>query len=489
MRVGIIALLHESNTFISRPTTIERFEENLLAVGEEVRTKLAGTHHEVGGFFAGLENELIEAVPLFAARAMPFGVIAAETFSLLVDRMLDELRRAWPLDGLLVAPHGATVAANHLDADGYWLSEVRRLVGPETSIVGTLDPHANLSPLMVESTDALVAYRTNPHLDQHARGLEAARIMAGALREEIRPVQAAAFPPLAINIERQETSAPHLAPLYALADAMLASPGRKLISNSILLGFPYADVPEMGSATLAVADGDRAAAQAAADELAEWMLANSDRLVGRFIGIEEAVDQAARLEGPVCLLDMGDNVGGGSPGDGTLLAHALVQRGVARSFVCLYDPEAVAAASTAGVGNRLRLQLGGRTDHLHGPPLDAEFTVVAQHDGRFTEPEPRHGGFQSMDQGRVAVLQSGPLTVLANSRRTPPFSLRQLTSCGLDPATFHVLVAKGVNAPIAAYAPVSKHLIRVNTPGVTTADMQTLTFHHRRRPMFPFERP
>jgi microcystin degradation protein MlrC len=493
MRIGILALLHESNTFISRPTTIEHFAENLFVTGEEVREKLAGTHHEVGGFFAGLAEEKIEATPLFAARAMPYGVIEAATFSQLVNRLLETLAAAPKLDGLLVAPHGATVAENAPDADGFWLSEVRRAVGPAMPIVGTLDPHANLSPAMVAATNALTAYRTNPHLDQQARGLEAARLMARTLRGEIRPLQAAAFPAMAINIERQETAAPHLAPLYKLADAQLEKPGGKILSNSILLGFPYADVAEMGSATLAIADGDRAAAQAAADELASEMWRRREDYLGQLVSIEQAVSQAATLvrehRGPVCLLDMGDNVGGGSPADGTLLAHALIKHQVAGSFVCLYDPEAVRECDRAGVGQRVRLTVGGKTDRLHGEPLVGEFTIISLHEGRFSEPEPRHGGFKEMDQGRTAVVRSGAgLTLLINSLRTPPFSLRQITSCGLDPASFGVLVAKGVNAPLAAYAPVCRDLIRVNTPGVTSADMESLEFKHRRRPMFPFER-
>ena len=80
------------------------------------------------------------------------------------------------------------------------------------------------------------------------------------------------------------------------------------------------------------------------------------------------------------------------------------------------------------------------------------------------------------------------LTVMLTSRRMPPFSLQQLLSCGLEPGSFRILVAKGVNAPVAAYAPVCQHLIRVNTPGCTTADMTMLDFQHRRKPLFPFER-
>jgi microcystin degradation protein MlrC len=145
-------------------------------------------------------------------------------------------------------------------------------------------------------------------------------------------------------------------------------------------------------------------------------------------------------------------------------------------------------AESAGVAARALFRVGGKTDALHGSPLEADCTVVSLHDGRFEEPEPRHGGFAEMDQGRTAIVrtQSG-LTIMLTSRRMPPFSLRQLTSCGLDPSAFDLIVAKGVNAPVAAYAPVCQQFIRVNTPGVTTADMRSLNYHHRRRPMFPFE--
>ena len=248
MRVGIVALLHESNTFISQPTTWQHFEQNLLLVGEAVRERLADTHHEIGGFFAGLRDHGIEAVPIFAARATPYGTIQAETFERLLKAMFEQLSAAGSLDGILAAPHGATVSERFPDADGHWLAEVRRRMGPTSPIIATLDPHANLSPLMVQSTDALIAYRSNPHLDQRARGLEAATLMARTLRGEVRPTQAATFPPLAINIERQLTSEAHIRPLYELADAMLRR--ESVLSNSILLGFPYADVAEVGSASV-----------------------------------------------------------------------------------------------------------------------------------------------------------------------------------------------------------------------------------------------
>ena len=169
MRIGIIALLQESNTFIGQPTTLAHFEQELLVTGEAVRERLAGTHHEVAGMFHALEEAGEEAVPIFAARAVPFGVIEAAAIERLLEIMFGELAKAGPLDGILVAPHGATVSQPHPDVDGHWLGELRRQLGPDKPIIGTIDPHANLSPAMVAAADALIAYRTNPHIDQIGR--------------------------------------------------------------------------------------------------------------------------------------------------------------------------------------------------------------------------------------------------------------------------------------------------------------------------------
>ncbi len=487
MRVGIIALLHESNTFIARQTTLDHFHEHLLLTGEAIREQLTDTHHEIGGFFEGLAAAGITALPLLAARAVPFGPLSTDAFATLLEEMYTQLWGAGNLDGILVAPHGATVSESFRDADGHWLAKLRRYVGPDLPLIGTLDAHANLSQEMVDATDALIAYRTNPHLDQRARGIEAAALMAATLSGEVRPTQRVAFPPLAINIERQCTSDAHLRPLYELADKQLDDP--RILSNSILLGFPYSDVEEMGTSAIVVTDNDPQLANEKAHDLGRYLWQHREDYVGHLIGIDEALDSAERLNGPVCLLDMGDNVGGGSPADGTHLAHALHARGVKNSFICLYDPQSVQQAVHAGIGTRCQLSLGGKTDALHGEPLSDMFTIIGLYDGKFDEPEPRHGGLTHCDQGPTAVVRSDrDHTVMLTSKRMPPFSLQQLISCGIDPKQFQILVAKGVNAPIAAYAPVCHHLIRVNTPGCTSADMTSLEFEFRRRPMFPFER-
>ena len=488
MRVGILSLIHESNTFSHTPTTLDLFRRDGILTGEAVADHFRGGFHEISGFLEGLNDAGIDAVPLFYASTPPSGRITQETCDALIEMMFAQLAGAGPLDGLLVAPHGANAGegADYHDLDGCWLTRLRGEVGPDLPVICTIDPHANLSPRMVAACDATIAYRTNPHLDQKQRGLEAAALMARTLRGEVRPVQAAAFPPVAIGIERQDTSSPPFRPLYEKADAWLKK--TSVLSNSVVLGFPYADVPEMGSAFIAVTDGDPDLARRIANDLAGYLVAHRDEFVGEFISIPEAVDAALDGEGPVCLLDMGDNVGGGSAADGTLIAHEVLRCGEVKTFLCLYDPASVERAVAAGVGARITLDMGGKTDDRHGPPIRTEVRVQGIHEGRFTESAVRHGGRTDFYMGRTAVVTAdGGLTASLTSLRTVPVSLGMMTSIGLDPADFHVLIAKGVHAPTAAYAPVSKRLIRVDTPGATTADMRRFDFRYRRRPLYPFE--
>ena len=487
MRIGIVSLLHESNTFVSQQTDLSHFEADVLLEGDAVRERFDGSRHELGGFLAALRAAGVEAVPIFSARAVPWGVIASSAWRELLQRIDKGLDRAGKLDGLLVAAHGATVSEPAPDADGQLLAQLRKRLATPTPIVCTLDPHANLSPAMIQATTAIIGYRTNPHVDQLERGLEAADLICRTLRGEIRPVHAAAYPPMAINIECQNTSEQPARWLVERARALQQSP--RVLAVTVLLGFPYADVEELGTSIVVVTDDDRELAQQTADGLALELWNRRHAFATLPISMDKAVAEVGKQAGPACLLDVGDNVGGGGHGDSTHLAHALIAGGVSNCLICLVDPESASQACAAGVGKRLGLSLGGKAAPSSGPPLVAEYEVVSTSDGRFSDSEVRHGGFLHFNQGPTAMVRAvSGLTAVVISRRTPPFSLGQLTSCGADPRQFEGVVAKGVHAPVAAYREVCQRLIRVNTPGVTAADMTSLVFHRRRRPMFPFEK-
>jgi microcystin degradation protein MlrC len=310
--------------------------------------------------------------------------------------------------------------------------------------------------------------------------------MARAMRGEVELRQAACFPPLAINIERQRTAEPHCVSIHQHVERMRAQKG--ILSVSLVLGFPYADVPEMGSAVIVVCDGRSTEPAPHAEELARCLWQHRQHLVGELIGVEKALDSVQNDRGPVLLLDMGDNVGGGAPGDGTSLARALHARRVRSALVTLCDPEAVVACTGAGRGTRTSLRMGARSAGSATPPLESEVEVLACFEGRFRETQVRHGGWADFDMGPPAIVRTdSQLTIMLTSKRLFPVSVGQWTQFGIEPRDYRVIVAKGVQ-PVAGYESICSRTVRVNTAGVTCADMEALEYAHRRRPLFPFER-
>ena len=477
MRVGIAGLLHESNTFLPKPTVYEDFASTSLTRGAALIERWQGAWHELGGFVDGARELGFTLAPAMAAFAVPSGAITPEAFERLAAEMLDAIAAAGPLDGLLLALHGATVAANFPDADGEILRRVRAQLGPDIPIVTTLDLHANISQAMAAHSTALIAYRSNPHLDQRERGLEAAGLMDRILRGEARPVQALETPPLLIRISTQYTAQQPAQGLYDDVREVLRWPG--ILSASIAMGFYYADVEENGASFLAVSDGDPPLARRAAQWMAARAWSRRHEFAAQLPGPAEAVRMAAQSNRvPVVLMDVGDNVGGGSPGDSTVLFDEVLRQGARDALVILHAPEAVRACVEAGVRAPVRI----------ASPIELTGEVRTLSDGRYTETQVRHGGWTHNDQGVTAVVETPERhTVVLTSRRMPPMSLEQLLSLGIHPERKRILIVKGVVAPRAAYEPVAGEIVLVDTPGVTADDPAAFTYHHRRRPLYPLE--
>jgi microcystin degradation protein MlrC len=486
-RVAIAGFLHESNTFLSVPTTIENFRDTSWSEGREIVRRWADTHHELGGMLQGCAEERLESVPLVATYAVPSGAITSETFSQIADALISSLRREMPVDGILLALHGATAASDCRDADGEITRRVRQVVGPGIPVVMTLDLHANISERMIANTDAAITYRSNPHLDQRERGIEAARLLAATLRGEVQPVQAVETPPWIIPICRQYTAEHPVRGLYDFADEIRQWPG--ILAVNIGLGFYYADVEEMGAAFSVVADRDTALARKAARAIATHAWERRHEFTNNLMSPADAVRHVARAAAtPVGLFDVGDNVGGGSPADSTILFQEVLRQGVSNALVILYDPEAVAACVQAGVRSEVDLPVGAKTDGMHGRPIKLRGRVRTIGDGLFFEREARHGGWGAGDQGVTVVVETAEShTIVLTSRRMAPFYLQQIRSLGVDPAAKRILIVKGVVAPRAAYAPVCAEIVLVDTPGVTANDPRCFSYKHRRPEMFPLE--
>ncbi|MBM3947578.1 MAG: hypothetical protein FJ315_09330, partial [SAR202 cluster bacterium] len=204
----------------------------------------------------------------------------------------------------------------------------------------------------------------------------------------------------------------------------------------------------------------------------------------------EAVRQALAAppgEGPVVLADLADNVGGGAPGDGTVLLKELLRQGARGAVVLLADPEAVAACVRAGVRADVRLRVGGRVDRMHGDPVEVEGRVRLVADGVFRNRGPMRDGLVD-DMGRTAVLETAGVTLVLTERRLAMWNLEQLRAVGIEPRYQNVIVCKGAIAHRAAYAPIARRLIEVETPGSCAGDIRQFTYHHIHRPLWPLDR-
>jgi microcystin degradation protein MlrC len=486
MRVAVAGFMHESNTFNPLPTDRGAFEAQTLRYGPGCLDEWREAHHEVGGFLEGAARFGFEPLPLALAWTTPSGLVRDEVLEEVTGVLIDSLRRQ-PCDGLLLALHGAMVTDSFPDADGEVIRRVRESVGPDFPIVVTFDLHGNLTEQMVAHCTAAVTYRTNPHVDQRDCGLRAASLMKRILAREIEPRQALAKPPVIISLAVQDTSREPLRPF--LEDLRRLETTAPLLAASFALGFPYADVPQMGPSILVVTDGDAERARHEADEMAGRLWEDREKMVARLPEASEAVAIALKSKStPVVLVDFGDNIGGGSAGDGTVILAEMLRQGATHGVVCLNAPQEVQRCAKAGINATVRLEVGGKVDRLHGEPVTVEGRVRVLHDGTYVEPQPRHGGRRLNHMGFTALVElEGHNLLVLTSQRHPPFSLGQLTCLGIQPERQRLLVVKAAIAYKAAYAPIAGQIIEVDTPGLTAVNPARFNYRHIRRPMFPLD--
>ena len=485
MRIAVGGIYHESNTFFSQPMTMEKFAEKDLHFGPDILEHWRETCSEMGGFIEGGQRFKFELVPTVMAWGMPSGALTSETFETLSQMLLSRLEEAKPLDGVLLSLHGAMVSTSFADADGEILRRVRTALGPQVPLVVTLDYHANMTEEMVRWPDAITCYDTYPHLDQAERGLEAAGIMHRMLREGLRPKVALARRPLLPHILRQLTEKPPMSDAIALAHELEQRP--EIVSVSVAAGFPYCDVPDAGFSVFAVAANDEAAARRAADQVADAVWNRRAEFQKALPLAEEAVRQALEEKsGLTVLVDVGDNLGAGTPGDGTVILAELLKQGAQGALVLFCDPEAVAKAIEAGVRQRIRLKVGGKVDRHHGEPVEIEGVVRTISDGIYTNIGPMRDGVLD-NQGRTAVIDTGGVQVVLTERRMPMWNLQQLRALGIEPTRLRIVVVKAAIAYRAAYAPIAHRIIEVDTPGLAAADVRRFDYKHLKRPVYPLD--
>ncbi|KIL40333.1 MlrC C-terminus family protein [Gordoniibacillus kamchatkensis] len=480
LKVAVVGILHETNTFAPGLTGLDDFTGEWIAGKEAFYARYEGTRTSMGGVIAKARELGIELIPGLYAAATPSGMVAAGAMETLMGEVLRSVDRT--ADAVIVIMHGAMVAEHIPDVEGEFLERLRGMVGYGLPVAMTLDLHGNISRRMVELADIIVGYDTYPHVDMFERAEEALELLWRTARGQIRPVRALAQPAMLVVPQAMLTEQGAMRELMEEAFALEKLPG--VLNVTVAGGFPYSDVPDAGMAFVVTTDNDLPLAERSAEWLSELARSRKEKFAVRFVTPEDAVRLAlAEQEGPIVLTEGSDNVGGGSPGDATHLLALLVDPQVP-ALVVIRDVEAVAAAFRAGIGGMFETDVGGKSDTLHGCPVRLHGKVRTLFDGIYRHVGPYMTG-QLADMGHTAVVECGKLTVVLTEKRQAPWDLGHVRSVGLWPADFHIIVVKSAIAWQTAFGPFAKKVIHVESPGCCTSNLHLLTYRLVRRPVYP----
>lgn len=465
--VLLASMWQETNTYSPRITTLDDFKRFELLEGEEVGAAHAGVRSVIGGAI-----DVLGAHARFglSAGAWPAGPADESVARALLDRFADTLNQHRDCAGVLLNLHGAMVASGYPDLELEVVERVKRQLG-DIPIVTVLDYHANPSREFIAGCDAVVAYTTYPHVDMFERGRQAAEILLSILRHERRGRVVLRKMPLLTSPLAQGTHSVHVTELLHAHGQLVTSLG-----GFVTPGFPYSDVARAGMSIGLNKWADDPVHAQSLDTLAAGVLTNRDLWSPNVTSVEGAMIEAAVATERLMLADVGDNIGGGSPGDGTALLEGLLRLRSRRSLVMITDPQVVEEATAVGVGGSIDVAIGARTDALHGAPVRTRVEVVSLSDGTYRALGEWMGGME-FSMGPTAVVRAQSVTIIVTSVANPPFHVEQVTSQGLALESFDILTAKGALAWQDGYGPLVGRAIFVDTPGVTPAHPERLLRH------------
>jgi microcystin degradation protein MlrC len=471
-RVAFARLMQETNALSPVRTELADFETGHYLAGDALAAAVGPGGHEIAGFFKRAELAgFVEAVRARRAEFEPVAVLSTwassngplsrACFDTLADRLCDGLARARAaggLDGVYLALHGAMGVDGLRDPETELVRRARQVAG--APVVVTHDLHGNLTRARVEAADAIVAYGTNPHRDHARVGRKAGDLLLGLIAGELRPVTAWRSLPLLLGGGR---TLDFLPPMRAVFRRMRRAERRgEALAASTFMVHPWNDDPALGWSTLAITDGDRAAAEALADELAELCWARRHDQPPTFSTAADAIAAARRARlrrraGVVTMSDASDVVTAGAPGDSTHLLRALLHDGAGLlTYAGVRDPGAVAALWPRQPGDAVELTVGGALDPASGPPLPVRGTLVSKHE---------LPGFL-----RVAVLAVEHLRIVVTEGPAMVMRPSFFTDVGLSIWKADVVVVKNFFPFLLFFLPYNRKTIFVRTRGSTDLD-------------------
>ncbi|NUB45654.1 M81 family metallopeptidase [Fertoebacter nigrum] len=496
-RIAIVGLHLEANGF-APPTTKQDFLAECWEEGDAISARARQVSHlplELRGFYARMDaTGPWEPVPLIVLAAQPGGPVEQAVFDEFLSIAETRLRAAGSVDAVYVCSHGGSLSTGDDDNDGTLVLRIRNLVGLDIPIVITHDLHCNVSRRMVEAGDALVAYRTNPHVDHRECAAEAADIlrrMTGP--ERLRTAKAHVRVPIVPwPATTMLSSEGPYADLLHLARQLGATP---VVNISVTAGFVLSDLPKCGITVNVTTEGDKALADALANRIATAAWADRHRYFADLLSLDQAVGIAAEAamgrRAPLILADVADNPGGGGLGNTTWLLRALHEAHVGGVILGLFcDPALSAQAHAAGVGARFDACFA---------PVESEFTrsfacpvtVRGLHDGTVVGRRGRDAGREiRLGPSALVELDSSGIRVVVTSLREQPADPMPFEMFGIDIAQARVAVLKSCAHFRAGFDEffTPDRIHEVDVPGLTSNVLENFTFRGLQRPIWPLDR-
>jgi len=477
-RIAVGGFLHETNTFAPTKATYDAFVHGggwpSMKLGADVLKTIRNINVGLAGFIGAAEADGWELVPTIFAAATPSAHVTKEAYERIAKVMVDGIASAGPIDAVYLDLHGAMVAEHFDDGEGEILSRVRKVIGKDVPLVVSLDLHANVTPDMVAHADALIAYRTYPHVDMADTGRACAKHLALLLKSKQRFAKAFRQLPFLIAISWQCTNDQ---PTKSIYEKLAALESDAVPTLSFAPGFPAADFADCGPSVFAYGR-TQAAADAAADKIAAIIESHENDFDGRIYSPDEGVQLAMQLSKtatkPIIIADTQDNPGAGGDSDTTGMLRALVRNKAERAATgVICDPESARAAHQAGVGATVTLSLGGKSGITGDAPYKESFIVEKLADGNFIAPGPYFGG-RAMEMGPSACLRIGDVRVVVASHKAQLADQAMYRYVGIEPTEQRILVNKSSVHFRADFEPIAERLLICAAPGAMPADTATL---------------
>jgi microcystin degradation protein MlrC len=427
--------------------------------------------------YDGLPRE-VEWIPLVHARALPGGAVQRDFYDSIKAEILERLRAAVPVDGVLLDIHGAMSVVGMIDAEGDLAAAVRESIGRDALVSAAMDPHGNMSRRLIGAIDLATSHRMSPHDDAPLTRTRAIANLLRCLREGIRPQRAWIRVPVLLAGERASTRDEPARGIYGSLAEIEARPG--IVDAGVWIGYAWADEPRC-SAAVVVTGTDPEVIQREARALAEryWNVRAGFIFSVRTGDADWCIKTGlAATERPYFISDSGDNPTAGGAGDVAymlqrLLAHPDLASGRATAiWASVVDPAAVARCIAAGEGVEVDVRVGGAFGSAHGN------VALRGRVGRVLRSDPIGGD--------IAVVESGGVQAILTTRRKPYHFVRDLAALRLDPARHDLTVVKiGYLVPDLFAA--AKGWILALTPGGVDQDIVRLGHRHLERPIYPFD--